>query len=137
MSKNNYNERRDSVRVKRIVTVRHRLHRRDNKKREDVWQLSTTEDMSYSGLLFSSILPYKLGDTVELQVVMSGVLYLFNGYGKVVRISEKQKGVFLVAVKYADLKTRHRDAKSLIDVQFSEPRNTLQRKSAKTFLKSK
>lgn len=106
-------ERRDSVRIRRIVTVRHRLNKRDGKKYEDIWQLSTTEDMSYSGLLFSSALPYKVNDVVELQVVMSGVLYLFNGYGRVVRVIEQKNGYFQVAVRYVDLKARPRHAKSL------------------------
>lgn len=115
MIKTNVQERRDSVRIKRIVTVRHRLHKRDNKKREDIWQLSTTEDMSYSGLLFNSVLPYQTDDVLELQVVMSGVLFLFNGYGRVVRVLKNEKDYFQVAVKYVDLKSpRHRDAKSLI-----------------------
>jgi hypothetical protein len=114
MIKTNVQERRDSVRIKRIVTVRHRLHKRDNKKREDIWQLATTEDMSYSGLLFNSVFPYETEDIVELQVVMSGVLYLFNGYGRVVRVLKNNKEYFQIAVKYVDLKSRHRDAKSLI-----------------------
>lgn len=115
MIKTNFHDRRDSVRVKRIVTVRHRLHKRESKKYNDVWQLATTEDMSYSGLLFSSALPYKAGDTLELEVVMSGVLYLFKGYGSVIRVGENRKGYYQIGVKYIDLKNRHRDAKSLID----------------------
>ena len=114
MIKTNNQERRDSVRVKRIVTVRHRLHKRDNKKREDIWQLATTEDMSYSGLLFTSVLPYKAGDILELQVVMSGILFLFNGYGRVMRVSASKKQGYWIAIKYVDLKSRHRDAKSLL-----------------------
>jgi len=114
MIKKNFNERRDGVRVRRIVTVRHRLHKRDNKVREDVWQLATTEDMSYSGLLFTSVLPYKANDVVELQVVMSGVLFLFNGFGRVMRVAENKKDSYRIAVKYVDLKNRHRGAKSLI-----------------------
>ena len=69
--------------------------------------------MSYSGLLFCSALPYRINDIVELQVVMSGVLYLFNGYARVVRVHEQKNGYFQVGVKYVDLKTRRRNAKSL------------------------
>ena len=70
--------------------------------------------MSYSGLLFSSALPYKVDDVLELQVVMSGVLFLFNGYGRVVRFVTHNSGYFQVAVKYIDLKIRRRNAKSII-----------------------
>ena len=138
MIKTNFQERRDSVRVKRIVTVRHRLHKRDNKKRDDIWQLATTEDMSYSGLLFTSVLPYQAGDIVELQVVMSGVLFLFNGYGRVVRVSENKKQGHWIAVKYVDLKERHRDAKSLIASHRKETvKSPFKKKSAKSSPKSK
>src|SRR3989338_3274405 len=113
MAQYHFTDRRDSVRVRRIVTVRHSLSKRGGKKRDDIWQLSTTQDMSYSGLLFASALPYKANDVVELQVVMSGVLFLFNGYGRVVRVQEQKSGYFHVAVKYVDLKARRRDAKSL------------------------
>jgi hypothetical protein len=114
MIKTNVNDRRDSVRVKRIVTVRHRLHKRGKTEREDIWQLATTQDMSYSGILFTSALPYKTGDIVELNVVMSGVLSLFNGFGRVVRVTESRKGYFQIGAKYVDLQKRHRDAKSLV-----------------------
>jgi hypothetical protein len=107
----NFHDRRDSVRVKRIVTVRHRLFKRNGKKCEDIWQLSTTEDMSYSGLRFSSVLPYRIGDVVELQVVMSGVLYLFNGYAEVVRVIKEKGDTFHVAVRYVDLKSRRHSGK--------------------------
>ena len=44
---------------------------------------------------------------------MSGVLHLFNGYGRVVRVSTKKKELYQIAVKYVDLKIPRRDAKSL------------------------
>jgi hypothetical protein len=119
----NFRDRRDSVRVKRIVTVRHRLFKRDGKKREDIWQLATTEDMSYSGLLFSSALPYKINDLVELQVVMSGVLYLFNGYGTVVRVVKEKSGTFHIGIKYVDLKARRNVPKGLSTPKASKQRS--------------
>lgn len=107
-------ERRDSIRAKRIITVRHRLVEKNGKKIESMWQLSTTENMSLSGLLFVSALPYQLGDVVELQVVMSGVLDIFNGYGKIMRSSRNKSGNYHVGVKYVDLKTKKRSAKTLL-----------------------
>ncbi len=107
-------ERRDSVRAKRIITVRHRRVERKGRKTETIWQLSTTENMSLSGLLFNSAFSYQIGDIIELQVVMSGVLDIFNGYGKVIRSSHKKGGCWQVAVKYVDLKTKKRPAKTLI-----------------------
>jgi len=127
----NFHDRRDSVRVKRIVTVRHRLFKRDGKKREDIWQLATTEDMSYSGLLFSSVLPYKINDEIELQVVMSGVLYLFNGYGKVVRVAKEKGGTFHIGVKYVDLKARRRSGKDLVTPHAKPARRTKSRSAKK------
>ena len=108
-----FEERRDSPRSKRIVTVRHRLHKRGSKKINAMWMLSTTENMSASGLLFVSASDYKAGDLIELQVVMSGILDLFNGYGKVVRV-EKGKKNLKIAIKYVELKLKKRPAKSLL-----------------------
>ncbi len=101
-----FEERRDSVRVKRIVTVHHRLVKHNNRNVNSTWQLATTEDMSLSGLLFVSTLVYQPGDIVELRVVMSGVLDIFNGFGKVVRTSRNKAGYYQVGVKYVDLKLK-------------------------------
>ena len=109
-----YDERRDSVRAKRIIAVRHRAVKRNNRKVESIWQLATTENMSLSGLLFVSALAYHVDDILELQVVMSGVLDIFNGYGKVVRVSRNKAGHYNVGVKYVDLKTKRRPAKSIL-----------------------
>ncbi len=110
----NYEERRDSVRAKRIITVRHRLVKHHNRKVDSMWQLATTENMSLSGLLFTSALPYHVDDIIELQVVMSGILDIFNGFGKIVRSSRNKGGYYHVAVKYVDLKSRRRPAKTLL-----------------------
>lgn len=109
-----HDERRDSIRARRIITVRHRLVKHNSRKVNSIWQMSTTQDMSLSGLLFVSATAYHMGDTVEIQVVMSGVLDIFNGYGKVVRVSRNKGGYFLVAVKYVDLKPKRRSAKSML-----------------------
>ena len=113
-SKNSFEERRDSVRAPRIITVRHRLVKHKGRKVESMWQLSTTENMSLSGLLFVSALPYGAGDVVELQVVMSGVLDIFNGYGEVMRVLHNKGGHYHVGVKYVDLKPKNRAAKTLL-----------------------
>ncbi len=110
-------ERRDSVRADRIITVRHRRVKHKGRKVAAVWQLSMTKNMSLSGLLFVSALLYEVDDIVELQVVMSGVLDIFNGYGKVVRVVHKKGGYYHVGVKYVELKSKKRPAKSLISSQ--------------------
>jgi hypothetical protein len=109
-----YDERRDSVRAKRIITVRHRLAKHNDRKADSIWQMSTTENMSLSGLLFVSALAYHPGDVVELQVVMSGVLDIFNGFGKVMRASRNKGGYWQIGVKYVDLKPKRRPAKSML-----------------------
>jgi hypothetical protein len=70
--------------------------------------------MSLSGLLFVSALAYQPGDIVELQVVMSGVLEIFNGFGKVVRATRNKGGYYQVGVRYVDLKSRRRSAKTVL-----------------------
>jgi len=118
IKENSFEERRDSVRAKRIITVRHRLFKHNNRKVENaMWQLATTENMSLSGLLFVSALVYHVGDIVELQVVMSGALDIFNGYGKVMRASRNKGGYYQVGVKYVDLKLKRRPAKTLLSAK--------------------
>ena len=109
-----FEERRDSVRASRIITVRHRLVKHKGKQVESMWQLSTTENMSLSGLLFVSALPYEADDIVELNVVMSGVLDIFNGFGQVMRTSRNKGGYYHVGVKYVDLKSKKRSAKTIL-----------------------
>lgn len=109
-----FKERRDSVRAKRIFTVRHRLIKRNNRKVNSVWLLAATKNMSLSGLLFVSALDYHPGDIIELRVVMSGVLDIFNGFGKVVRVSRNKDGYYQVGVKYVDLKSKRRLAKIVL-----------------------
>jgi hypothetical protein len=111
---NSFEERRDSVRAKRIITVRHRLIKHNSRKVDSMWQLATTENMSLSGLLFVSALAYHPGDIVELQVVMSGVLDIFNGFGKVMRAFRNKAGYYQVGVKYVDLKSKRRPAKTVL-----------------------
>ena len=77
----------------------------------EFWYLSTTEDMSVNGLLFTSAMPYQKSDVVELEIVMSGVLDIFRGHGKVVRVQKKESGAFYaVAVQYIDIKSRKTSA---------------------------
>ena len=67
------------------------------------WHLSTTHDMSLLGLAFLSDVPYAIDDALELHVVMSGILDIYKGYGKVVRVERKTTGAFyLIAVKFVD-----------------------------------
>ncbi|MBI3602709.1 MAG: PilZ domain-containing protein [Candidatus Omnitrophica bacterium] len=109
-----FEEHRDSVRAKRMITVRHHLVKHKGRNLDSPWQVSVTEDMSLSGLLFVSAIAYQPGDWLELQVVMSGVLDIFKGYGEVVRSVRRKGGHYQVAVKYVDLKLKSRPVKSFL-----------------------
>jgi hypothetical protein len=113
---NDFQDRRDSVRAKRIITVRHRLAKHNGRKVNSHWQISVTEDMSLSGLLFVSALAYEAADIIEVEVVMSGILDIFKGYGEVVRTVRHKSGHYQIAIKYVDLKpkTKTRSAKSVL-----------------------
>ena len=113
----NFDERRDSIRAKRIVSVKHRLARHNDRKASGPRQMSLTEDMSASGLLFVSAMGYEKGDWLEVQVVMSGIVDIFNGFGQVVRSSSHKGGFYYVAIKYVDLKPKMktRKAKSVLN----------------------
>lgn len=98
-------ERRKAVRAQRILSIQYKLAQTKRRNADKKWYLSTTHDMSISGLSFLSEVPYQVDEVLELQVVMSGILDVFKGYGKVVRVQRKTTGAyFLIAVKFIDFK---------------------------------
>lgn len=105
-------ERRQGERVDRVVAVRHRLVRRAGGKAVSGWSLSTTKNMSHSGLLFLSADPYRKDDLLELQVVMSGVIDIYDGQARVMRVIEVGSKTFDVGVRYCLPVSPARKAKS-------------------------
>ncbi len=67
--------------------------------------------MSYSGLLFLSSRPYHLGDIIELQVVMSGVIDIYNGRAEVTRVHEISAVAFDIGVRFILARPAVRPAK--------------------------
>lgn len=93
-------ERRESIRAKRVLSIYYRVYKSRRKIIDTTWKLSTTEDMSVGGLSYYADQELKEGDVIELQVIMSGILDIFKGYGKVVRVTKKKAGAtYLVAIK--------------------------------------
>ncbi len=114
MIKNSIEDRRRNIRAQRILSIRHRLHKRGNQTFNPPWYVSLTENMSVNGILFNSAAPYQIDDIIELEVVLSGVLDIFSGYGKVVRVDKKDSGVvYSVAVMLIDLKNKGRRFKNI------------------------
>lgn len=105
------NERRLSARASRVVAIEHRLLFRNTKKAETSWSLSTTRNMSFTGLLFLSSVPYKIGDLVDVSVVISGVIDIVKGPAEVVRVIENGDTSFDIAVRFLLEKTKSRSAK--------------------------
>ena len=100
-------DRRKFVRAKRVLSIQHRLVKRRGKSIKDTWHLSVTENMSVSGLLFSSNVEYQKDDIIELEVVMSGVLSVFKGLAKVIRVERRRYGTSTaVATKFLAPSTR-------------------------------
>jgi len=106
------NERRKAIRANRVVAISHRLIKRRLKNRIASWSLSTTKNMSISGLLFMSEVPYKVGDIVEVNVVVSGMIDIIKGLARVVRVAEAGDTSFEVAVQLVGDKPKKRPAKS-------------------------
>lgn len=105
-------ERRNGTRVNRVIAIRHRLVKRSGRKSPSEWSLSTTKNMSHSGLLFLSSIPYRKGDVLELQVVMSGIIDVYKGQAQVVRVIEVGDTSFDVGVRNIVPKAPPRKAKS-------------------------
>ncbi|MCB9771751.1 MAG: PilZ domain-containing protein [Candidatus Omnitrophica bacterium] len=101
MVKQATDERRRAVRAQRILSIQYRVVQTKTRKADKHWHLSTTHDMSATGLSFLSDIVYRIDDVLEMHVVMSGVLDVFKGYGQVVRIDKKDTGSFcFIAVKF-------------------------------------
>lgn len=108
-------ERRNGERVNRVIAIRHRLVKRTGRKAPTEWSLSTTKNMSHSGLLFLSSIPYRKGDILEIQVVMSGVIDVYRGKAQVMRVIEVGDTAFDVGVRNVLPKAPPRKAKSHLD----------------------
>ena len=105
-------ERRNGVRANRVIAVKHCLIKRGGRKYEPHWSLSTTKNMSVSGILFMSEIEYNPGDVLELEVVMSGMIDVYKGPAEVVRSRLASYTSYDIAAKYLEVKPPSRPAKS-------------------------
>ena len=113
MVKQSVEERRFWVRAKRVLSIEYRIVKTRRRNIGYNWHLSTTQDMSYGGLSFYAEQELKKDEVLEMRVVMSGILDIFNGFGKVVRVERKTTGSYcLAAVKFVERVRRSRPAKS-------------------------
>ena len=113
MVKQSIEERRQALRTKRILSIQFRIVKSRGKGYDKDWHLSTTHDMSFIGLAFLSDIPVQLDDVLELNVVMSGILDIFKGYGKVVRVEKKKTAAFyLVGLKFVKYHPRKKAKKT-------------------------
>lgn len=103
MMKQTVQERRCHVRARRVLCIQFKLAKGQRKGADQSWGLSTTQDMSPGGVSFYTEREYCAGDILDLHVIMSGIVDVYRGYGKVVRVARKESGVyFLVAAKFIE-----------------------------------
>jgi hypothetical protein len=96
-------ERRQSIRAKRALTIQYRrLGKRSSLiNAEHHWLLSNTEDMCVSGISFYSDLEFKPREKVDLRVVLSGIIDIYDGVATVVRCEpQANNALFLTAVTF-------------------------------------
>ncbi len=99
-AKTNAFERRKYPRVARILSIQYRLKRSKYKDADKTtWYNSNTHDMSVEGVAFITSRAFMVGDILELQVVMSGILNVVSAEGKIVRIEEKKRDKYLIGVQ--------------------------------------
>jgi hypothetical protein len=106
-------ERRSAIRAKRVLSIQYRLKKSTSKNIDKNWYLSTTQDISATGLSFLTEKHFKKNDVLELHVVMSGILDIYKGLGRVVRVEKRTNGNYsFVAVEIGDIKIkRHKKSK--------------------------
>lgn len=104
-------ERRQSLRARRVLSIQYRLSKTRRVKPDEDWHLSTTEDMSLDGLSFYSDLEVREGNELDVHVVMSGILDIFKGKARVVRVKKAESGpIYFVAIKF-DLRKTHQSTR--------------------------
>jgi len=112
MIKQKIAERRQWVRAKRVLSIQYRLLKSKFKNTDKEWHLAMTEDMSIGGLAFLTDSPYHVGDTLEIKVVMSGVLDIFIGTAQIVAIqSNKNSAYHIFGIKYLKASTKKKAGK--------------------------
>ncbi len=94
MVKQATSDRRQTIRAKHILSIKYRLAQTSRKIVDKSWHLSLTDNMSAGGLAFVSEQEFKKDEILQVEVVMSGILDIFKGYGKVVYASKKPTGVY-------------------------------------------
>ncbi|MCD4780931.1 MAG: PilZ domain-containing protein [Candidatus Omnitrophica bacterium] len=125
MSKPSSGDRRAFVRAKRVLSINYRIQKSRKKNIDSSWGLSTTHDMSFNGVSFYSDCDFIKGDILEIHVLMSGVLDIFKGYGRVVRVEKKKSGAFyFIAVKFIDKKDLNRAKKSSTTKKKTSPKTS-------------
>ena len=112
MVKTDVLERRVFIRAKRVLSIEYHLIKPSRLHIDKNWHLSTTQDMSLGGLTFFTDIEYRPGDILEVRVVMSGVLDIFKGLCRVIRVEKKKTGAyFLIAVQFINPRAKSRSAK--------------------------
>ena len=91
MSKMIEKERRQALRAKRILSIQYRLARSKAKDADKKWYISTTHAMSILVISFLSEAAFLIDNILELQIIMSGIIDIFKGYGQVTRIQKKPR----------------------------------------------
>ena len=106
-------ERRSYVRAKRVMSIQFRIVKSRRRKIYSDWYISTTKDMSIGGLAFYTDQDLRVNDVLEIKVSMSGILDIFKGFAKVLRVERKRTAAhYLVAIKIIKKAGRARSAKS-------------------------
>ena len=100
-------DRRTFVRAKRILSIEYRLIKSRFKTVNKSWHLSTTQDMSLGGVAFYTDQDYRIGDILQIRVIMSGILDIFHGQVKIVRIDRRRSASHsLIAVQIIQKPTK-------------------------------
>ena len=122
-------ERRSTVRAKRVLCIESKILKPVNRRKfKNTYSISTTQDMSVGGLSFYTDQDYRIDDTLEIRVIMSGVLDIFKGKARVVRIIDKPNASHkLCAVKFLEKHTTKRPAKSYALVSRTTQKRSLKR----------
>ena len=91
-------ERRKFERAERVLSIEFRLVSQA-KSRDHAWRVAMTSDISRGGVSFYTDARLKKGDTIEMKIVMSGMIEIYSGHAQVIRAEKRPSAVYsLIAV---------------------------------------
>ena len=101
MNKIQVKDKRLHPRAERVLSLEFRLISDQESRRDHSWRLSMTTDVSRGGVAFYTDANLKNQDVIEMKIIMSGMIEIYSGFAKVVRVDKRESAAYaLIAAQF-------------------------------------